>query len=210
MQMVAATADTDATARRPVDSRSSRTMKRFRTTSTLLAATVLAINVGACGTGDVTGETSTSMNPDQVTAIEKELRGKPSVEAAGAEYKAAMTTMAAAIAALIPGTTWQFAQDTWTGCSGAYGAAKAKQAYVLAAFSGPIPDAVWAQALQITKDGAAPFGATEYGTFKDQPGDHDIYLAGTGGVEFRLGTKGASTLMGQSDCRLSEADKGVG
>jgi hypothetical protein len=175
-----------------------------------VAAIILAASVSGCGTGDIAGGTSTSMNPDQVAQIEKELRGKPSLEAAGAEYKAAVTTMADAIAALIPGTTWQFAQDTWTGCSGTYGAAKGKQAYVLAAFTGPIPDAVWPKALQITKDGAARFGATEYGTFQDQPGHHDIYLAGSGGVEFRLGTKGASSLAGQSDCRLSEADKGPG
>jgi hypothetical protein len=185
-------------------------MRQFRRIPSSVAAIILAASLSGCGTSDVTGGTSTSMNPDQVTEVEKELRTKPSLEAAQAEYKAAVTTMADGIAALIPGTTWQFAQDTWTGCSGTYGAAKAKQAYVLAAFSGPIPDAVWPKALQIAKDGAAPFGATEYGTFKDQPGDHDIYLAGSDGVEFRLGTKGASTLMGQSDCRLSEADKGSG
>jgi hypothetical protein len=172
-----------------------------------IAAIILAACLSGCGTGDVTGGTSTT---DQVTEIESELRAKPSLEAAQAEYKAAVTAMADGIAALIPGTTWQFAQDTWTGCSGMYGAAKGKQAYVLAAFSGPIPDAVWPKALQITKDGAAPFGATEYGAFKDQPGDHDIYIAGSDGVEFRLGTTGASTLMGQSDCRQSEADKGSG
>jgi len=162
-----------------------------------IVAIILAASLSGCGTSDVTGGTSTSMNPDQVTEVEKELRTKPSLEAAQAEYKAAVTTMADGIAALIPGTTWQFAQDTWTGCSGTYGAAKAKQAYVLAAFSGPIPDALWPKALQIAKDGAAPFGATEYGTFKDQPGDHDIYLAGADGVEFRL--------LGTRDSRHSTA-----
>jgi hypothetical protein len=175
-----------------------------------VAAIILAASFSGCGTGDVTGGTSTSMNPDQVTEIEKALRAKPALEAVQAEYKAAVTTMADRIAALIPGTTWQFAQDTWTACGGKYSATKAKQAYVLAAFNGPIPDTVWPKALQIAKDGAARFGATDYGTFKDQPGNHDIYIAGSDGVEFRLGTQGASTLMGQSDCRLSEADKGLG
>jgi hypothetical protein len=182
-------------------------MSQVSRLSTFVAAILLVASINGCGTGDVTGETRTRMSPEQVTEVEKELRAKPSLEAAQAEYKAAVTTMVDGIAALIPGTTWQFAQDTWTACSGTYGAAKAKQAYVLAAFSGAIPDAVWPKALQITKDGATPFGATEYGTFKDQPGDHDIYLAGPDGVEFRLGTKGTSTLTGQSDCRLSEADR---
>lgn len=90
-----------------------------------VAAIILVASLSGCGTGDVTGGTSTSMNSDQVTELEKELRAKPSLEAAQAEYKAAVTTMADGIASLIPGTTWQFAQDTWTGCSGTYGAANA-------------------------------------------------------------------------------------
>jgi hypothetical protein len=126
------------------------------------------------------------------------------------KYKAAVTAMADRIAALMPGTTWQFAQDTWTGCGGKYGPTRAKQAYILAAFNGPIPDVIWPKALQVTKDGAARFDATQYGTFQDQPGNHDIYIAGSDGVEFRLGTRGASTLVGQSDGRMSEADRGPG
>ena len=175
-----------------------------------VAAIILAAGVTGCGTGDDPGPTSTSLKPDQVIEIENGLRAKPSLEAVQAEYKAAVTTMADRIAALTPGTTWQFAQNTWTGCTGKYGATHAKQAYMLAAFSGPIPDAVWPKALQIAKDGAAPFGATDYGTFTDEPGHHDIYLAGPDGVEFQLGTKGSSTLTGRSDCRMSWADKGSG
>lgn len=76
----------------------------------------------------------------------------------------------------------------------------------MAIFSGPIPDAVWPLALQIVKDGAATQGASEFGTLKDNPGDHDVYIAGPDGAEFRLGTQNASTLAAKSDCRLSQAD----
>ena len=103
-------------------------MSQFRGIPFAVAAIILAASVSGCGTSDITGETSTSMNPDQVTEIERELRAKPSLEAAQAEYKAAVTTMADRIAALIPGTTWQFAQDTWTGCGGKFSPTKAKQA----------------------------------------------------------------------------------
>lgn len=185
-------------------------MKQFRRTPSCVAAVILAASLSGCGTSDVAGETSTSMNPGQVSEIETQLRAKPSLEAAQVEYKAAVTAMADRIAALIPGTTWQFAEDTWAGCVGKYSHTRAKQAYVLAAFSGPILDTVWPNALQIAKDGAARFDATQFGTFKDQPGNHDIYIAGSDGVEFRLGTQGASSLMGQSDCRMSEADRGPG
>ena len=99
--------------------------------------------------------------------------------------------------------TWK--ENTWVGCGGEYAKTKAKQASIMAVFRGPISDAVWPQALQIVKDGAAQTGATQFGIFKDSPGDHDIYVAGPDGVEFRLGTQKASTLT-KSDCRLSQTD----
>jgi hypothetical protein len=143
----------------------------------------------------------TSADPAQ---LEQKLQAKPSLEAAQTEYQAAVQNMAAGIAALTPGTTWTVEQNTWVGCGGEYATTKGKQAYLMAVFSGPIPDAVWPQALQIVKDGAAQKGATDFGTFKDSPGDHDIYIAGPDGVEFRLGTQKASTLTAKSDCRLSQ------
>lgn len=143
----------------------------------------------------------TTADPAQ---LEQKLQSKPSLEAAQTEYQAAVQNMAASIAALTPGTTWNVEQNTWVGCGGEYANTKAKQAYIMAVFSGPIPDNVWPQALQIVKDGAAQKGATEFGTFKDNPADRDIYLAGPDGVEFRLGTQKASTLTAKSDCRLSQ------
>ncbi|WP_101947934.1 LppA family lipoprotein [Mycobacterium sp. 3519A] len=171
-----------------------------------LAAGLLigALCIAACGSSTSTGETSvTSADPTQ---LEQKLQSKPSLETAQTDYQAAVQKMAAAIAALTPGTTWQIEQTTWVGCGGDYAQTKGKQAYVMAVFSGPIPDNVWPQAVQIVKDGAAQQGATEFGTFKDNPGDHDIYIAGPDGVEFRLGTQKASTLTAKSDCRLSQAD----
>jgi hypothetical protein len=143
----------------------------------------------------------TSADPAQ---LEQKLRSKPPLEAAQTEYQAAVQNMAASIASLTPGTTFNVEQNTWVGCGGEYANTKAKQAYVMAVFSGPIPDAVWPQALQIVKDGATQKGATEFGTFKDNPGDRDVYLAGPDGVEFRLGSQKASTLTAKSDCRLSQ------
>ena len=57
------------------------------------------------------------------------------------------------------------------------------------------------------KDVAAQKGATEFGMFKNNPGDRDIYIAGPDGVQFRLGTQKASTLvtaMGERSIRLRE------
>jgi hypothetical protein len=171
----------------------------------LVAGLLIAAQcVAACGPSTSTGETSvTSADPTQ---LEQKLQSKQPLEAAQTEYQAAVQKMAAGIAALTPGTTWNIEQNTWVGCGGEYAQTTAKQAYVMAVFSGPIPDNVWPQALQIVKDGAAQLGATNFGTFKDNPGDRDIYIAGPDGVEFRLGTQKASTLAAKSDCRLSQAD----
>lgn len=116
--------------------------------------------------------------------------------------------MADRIAALTPGTTWSIETKTWVGCDGDYANTGAKQAYLMAVFSGPIPDSVWPQALQIVKDGAGQRGAQDVGTVKDSPGNHDVSISGPDGVVFQLGTQKASTLTARSDCRLSQADGG--
>jgi ABC-type glycerol-3-phosphate transport system substrate-binding protein len=167
---------------------------------------VCVAGVAGCGGSTSTGGESTSVSESDSAQLEQELQSKPSLEAAQAEYQAAVQNMADSIAALTPGTTFNIEQNTWVGCGGEYATTNAKQAYLMAVFSGPIPDAVWPQALQIVKDGAAQLGASELGTFKDNPGDHDVYIAGSDGVEFRLGTQKASTLTAKSDCRLSQTD----
>jgi hypothetical protein len=172
----------------------------------LILGLICTASVAACGSSTSTGGTDTSVTTADPAQLEQKLQSKPSLEAAQSEYQEAVQNMATSIAALTPGTTWNIEQNTWVGCGGEYAKTKAKQAYVMAVFGGPIPDAAWPQALQIVKDGAAQKGATELGTFKDNPGDHDVYIAGPDGVEFRLGTQKASTLTAKSDCRLSQSD----
>ena len=181
-------------------------MMSRKLTGGLIVGLAFVVGVNACGSPTGTGGTDTSVSPDRLAELETQLQAKPSLEAAQTEYLAPVRSMADGIAALTPGATWRLEENTWVGCGGEYTQTKAKQAYVMAVFSGPIADAVWPQAVQIVRDGAAQAGAKELGTFKDNPGDHDIYIAGSDGVEFRLGTQKASTLTAKSDCRLSQTD----
>jgi hypothetical protein len=146
------------------------------------------------------------MRPEHIAQRENEIRSKPSLEAARTQYEDAMRQMADSITALVPGLTWNFEENSWNGCGSEYPHIRAKQVYQLIVFSGPIPDDKWPQALRIVEEGAAHFGANRFGVFHDQPGFHDIYVAGPDGIEFRFGTQKASTLSAKSDCRISETD----
>lgn len=144
--------------------------------------------------------------PEKVAELENPLRAKPPLEDAKDQYRAAVTQLANAITALVPGLTWRTDMDTWTGCGGEYEWTRAKAAYFMIVFSGPIPDDKWLQAVQIVKDGVEQFGATGFGVMKNKPADHDVYFAGHGGVEFKCSTQKAAVLTAQSDCRISRTD----
>ncbi|GJP28636.1 hypothetical protein NJB18091_13840 [Mycobacterium marinum] len=181
---------------------------RWRLVGLLALVCVLVLGCGSSGSGGLGrgGEQEGPLSPEKVAELENPLRAKPSLEAAKDQYRAAVTRMADAIAALVPGLTWSMDVDSWNHCGGEYVWTNAKMAYFMVGFSGPIPDDRWPQAVRIVKDGGQQFGATTFGVMKDKPGDHDVYLAGHGGVEFKLGTQVASSLTAQSDCRISETD----
>lgn len=178
-------------------------------TTTIFVSALLFGGFLAGGCGDPTNADEQDMTVS-ASQLEDQLRQKPPFEVAQTEYRDAVQGMANQIAALTPGNTWSFSSKSWLACSGDYINTDAKHVYVMAGFTGPIPDAVWPQAVRIVKDGAAKFGATDLGTFKDEPGNHDIYLAGPDGVEFRLGTQVAASLTAKSDCRLNEQTQGAG
>jgi len=143
------------------------------------------------------------MDPAQV---EKELRSKPSLETVRDQYRALVRQLADQIAALTPGTTWSLDEDTWVGCGGIYGKTNARQAYLMAVFSGPIPESAWPQAFRLVEDAAAKLGATNHGTFQNRSANHDVAFSGTNRVVFQLATQKASTLVARTDCRLNQAD----
>jgi hypothetical protein len=173
-------------------------------------ATLVAGLIISCRLTDTEERGDATVSTDKTAQIEEQLKQKPPFETALADYRNAVQDMANHIAALTPGNTWTFGDDTWLACGGDYITTNARHVYLMAGFTGPVPDTAWPQALQIVKDGAARFGATEFLTFHDEPNNHDISIAGPDGVEFRFGTQVASSLTAQSDCRLKQTDIGPG
>lgn len=165
---------------------------------------VVCMSVFGCGATDP--GTNGNPGPQRVAELENGLRAKPSLEAAKAEYSAAMNQMAGNIAALTTGMRWHVKEDSWRGCGGDYVWTRGKQAYYYIVFDKAIPDDQWQRAVDIVKDGAARFGATTLHVFVDQPGNKDLTISGPDGVEFEFGTAKQTIFSGKSDCRMSEAD----
>jgi hypothetical protein len=164
---------------------------------------IAAICVASVGCGEQhENDGSKRVSPERVTELENQLRTKPPFEAAQDEYRNAMRGMADQIAALVPGTTWNFVQDTFTDCGGDYVWTDAKEAYFLIGFSGPIPDEKWDRAVQIVKNGTSRFGATNLVVAENNSGDHDVSISGSDGVDFKLSSQKAAAFTGRSDCRM--------
>jgi hypothetical protein len=159
---------------------------------------IAAICVASVGCGEQhENDGSKGVSPERVTELENQLRTRPPFAALQDEYRNTIRGMADQIAALVPGTTWNFVQD----CGGDHVWTDAKEAYFLIGFSGRIPDDRWDQAVQIVKDGTSRFGATKIAVAKNNSGDHDATISGADGVDFKLSSQKAAAFTGRSDCR---------
>jgi Lipoprotein confined to pathogenic Mycobacterium len=164
---------------------------------------VMCMSVFGCGATD--SGSQGNPGPQRVAGLENGLRSKPSFEAARAEYVGATNQMADKVAALVPGMTWQVDENSWNGCGGEYVWTRAVQVYYRIVFNRVVPDDIWPKALQIVKDGAAPFGATTVNVFVDRPGNKDLAISGSG-AQFHFGTAVQTILAAKSDCRMRETD----
>jgi hypothetical protein len=168
----------------------------------LIAAAGLCVaTVAGCSSapaGEEPTMTTSAQDP------EAELHARPPFEAAAQQYLAAVTEMADRIVALMPGLTWELRENSWRGCGGEFVDTHGVQAYVYAVFSGPTPEPVWPQALQVVTDAAARLGATDMRPVADKPGNRDVVFGSADGVEIEFGTAAGTILSAKSDCRLRQ------
>lgn len=176
-----------------------------------IVATVFVVAIAAIGiwlSNALRPPQEAPMRPDQLAALQDELRAKDSAEDALVRYEQALSQTADQITALVPGLSWRWNRDSTTiSCGGEFEGTDGVQVltrHVL--FDGPIPDTVWPRALDEVRESAATLGATDLTVFADRPGDHSIELTGAAGSQVRFGTKVAASLSARSDCRLRLAD----
>ncbi|WP_142386780.1 LppA family lipoprotein [Mycobacterium hubeiense] len=148
------------------------------------------------------------MNPDQVAALENDLRAKGSAEEALARYESVLEQTANGITDLVPGLTWRWNREVnHVSCAGPLMETRGVQVLTRhIVFDGPIPDDVWPQALQLVRDSAAKLGAFEVHYYVDEPGRHDVAVFANDGPEVRFGTWKAASLSARSDCYLKQED----
>ena len=146
--------------------------------------------------------------PDQVAAMENELRAKGSAEEALVRYGAALQQMADDIRALVPGSKWHWNRaNTSVTCPGPLADTRGVQILPRQiVFEGPIPDEVWPQALARVRERAAALGANKEFVYTDKPGDHDVAISGDNDIEIRFGTRVVAVLSARTDCYLKAAD----
>lgn len=149
-----------------------------------------------------------SMTPDHIAALENDLRAKGSAEDALVRYESVLEEMANGVAALVPGLQWHWHREHHViPCAGPLMQTRGVQVLTRhVVFDGPVPDDVWAQALQLVRDHAATLGAYEVTYYVDKPGDHDVAIHGVNDVEIQFGTRVAASLSARSDCYLQQAD----
>jgi len=174
----------------------------------LLAAALCAVTLSGCNSTPAKEDVmSSSSSPAPApTDPDTRLRERPSFEAAQQQYTAAVTDTANQIAALVPGLTWQIQENSWGGCPGEFADTKGVQAYVFAAFSGPTPDSLWPNAVQIVKGAAAQLGAANAQPMVDKPANREVVFSNPDGVEVTFGTAKATVLSAKSECLLRQKD----
>jgi methylaspartate ammonia-lyase len=136
--------------------------------------------------------------------LEHSLQAKPSLESTQVAYVDQIGRIADQVSALVEGGHWTLRTNVERGCGSAYAGTDAEQVYLNVAFSAPIPDAVWPQAVQIVRDGAIALAAADYRDFVDESGIHAIQVASPDGGDIWLGTAKTASLTARSDCRISE------
>jgi Lipoprotein confined to pathogenic Mycobacterium len=84
----------------------------------------------------------------RIEVLEHSLQAKPSVESAQVAYLDQIGRMADQVSALADGVHWTLRTNVERGCGPAYAGTDAEQVYLNVAFSAPIPDELWPQAVQ--------------------------------------------------------------
>ncbi|WP_377449692.1 LppA family lipoprotein [Rhodococcoides fascians] len=184
--------------RRTTDTRSRRWM-----TALTVAAVLTSTGCGSDVLDDPYEKPSPSVTADSAAVLES----LPSLEDTEAQITSTVEQIGAYVAALVPGMEWTWIRDRrGGGCLGRYEDTDGKLVYSKNYVSkGPIPDAVWPAVFEQARTLAAAVGATEYQTFHDNPGNHEVRFYSPEATFITVGSLTASVISSSTGCRLPKA-----
>jgi hypothetical protein len=163
-------------------------------------AIVVSTPTGCGGMNEHSENTSSSTSMEAARA---RLRTLPSSEDTEKQLQKIIVDLGDYIAALVPGTTWDWYYDRTVGnCAPPYTATDGIDVYLRKyGASKPIPDDVWPKVLERVERAAASVGATQRQVFHDEPGNHEVLFVSPEGTELQIGSRGAA-IAAHTGCRL--------
>ncbi|MBS4730126.1 LppA family lipoprotein [Mycobacterium sp. SM1] len=138
------------------------------------------------------------------------LKSLPSLEDTTAQVQTAISEITSATSKLIPGITWETADNADTGsCQRPYEQTDGKDYYLPNRIAEKISvsEQQWAQIQQAAKEAAAKLDATEVQVMKNQPGNHDVGFYGPTGLFIKISYGGNLVVSGYTGCRLPRDKK---
>ncbi|MBP2325369.1 hypothetical protein JOF56_005754 [Kibdelosporangium banguiense] len=145
------------------------------------------------------------MSKDEAYA---ELRKRPDLEQTEADARKMLDEIRAELVSRIGIAPWEPGKgEAYTGsaCGGDFqnipGAEKRR--FSSGRSPGNLPDAKWAEALELVKSIAGRYGFNRQGTVVDRPSDHEVTFGNDYGAELWFGTAVNTTLSLTTGCHLT-------
>lgn len=169
-------------------------------------AVVAVLTLTGCGS-DVLDDPYEKPSPTLTADSAAALESLPSLEDTEVQMTSAVEQIGAFVATLVPGMEWTWIRDRrGGGCLGRYEDTDGKLVYSKNyASPGPIPDALWPAVFEQARTLAAAVGATEYETFHDEPGNHEVRFYSPEATFITVGSLTASVISSSTGCRLPQA-----
>ena len=178
-------------------------MRTHRITAALCAALLLT----------ATGCTMTHPGSPQPTAsadINDQLMAWPSLEETKRQLEGVVDEISTVASTIVPGLTFgDFHGESGLKCDGPYADTAARGRYLpdRAGEDATVSEEQWAKVLDVAKAAAAKVGAMDVQVMKDNPGDHDVWFTGPGGIAIKLSSRVNLVISGYTGCRLLEEDR---
>ncbi|SNT29032.1 LppA family lipoprotein [Rhodococcoides kyotonense] len=154
-----------------------------------------------------------TVNAQQIAEIKDALRAKGPVEDELRRLDPVVLEMAEAVSAVVGGLTWtRITEGRRLPCEAVPGDPGSASAWTVdtVAFDGPIPDALWTDAVARVQGIAVRVGSSELVVRVDKPGHHDVQFVASDKTQFGLASREAAAIFAQTGCFLNLSDQGSG